>query len=169
VCSRKRALAILVALAISASTPASAADIAANAGAAIAISGRVQHPQILSPGDLQRLPPTQVQISFVTGHGTETGAYTGALLWTVLDNAGLVDEPGRNARLRHTFLVSGRDGYAVALSEAELDPDFEGKQVILAYAKDGKPLDAGDGIRLIVPNDRHGGRAVRDVAEVAVR
>jgi len=144
------------------------ADVAPNTGAAVAISGRVHHPQSLMLLDLQNLPPTHVQVSFVTGHGTETGDYTGVLLWTVLVNAVEIDEPGRNARLRHTFLVTGRDGYGVVLSEGEIDPDFEGKSVILAYAKDGKPLDAGDGIRLIVPNDRHGGRAVRDVANIDV-
>ena len=64
--------------------------------------------------------------------------------------------------------MTGRDGYSVALSLGELDPDFEGKAVILAYSKDGNRLSAQDGIRLIVPNDRHGGRAVRDVVAIAV-
>jgi DMSO/TMAO reductase YedYZ molybdopterin-dependent catalytic subunit len=135
----------------------------------IAIGGRVLHPQSLTLQDLQKLPSTHVQVSFATGHGTESGDYTGALLRTVLDNASPIDDPGKNARLRHTFLVSGRDGYAVALSQGEIDPDFEGKSVLLAYAKDGKPFDPVDGIRLIVPNDKHAGRAVRDVVAVEVR
>ncbi|HEX4081153.1 MAG TPA: hypothetical protein VHX61_19995 [Rhizomicrobium sp.] len=48
------------------------------------------------------------------------------------------------------------------------NPDFEGKNVILAYAKDGK-LAPADGIRLIVPGDHHGGRDVRDVVTIEVR
>ena len=163
------ALASVVAAAfmLAPATWAPAADAAA--GASLSISGRVQHPQSLSLADLQKLPPTNVQVSFVTGHGTEAGTFTGVLLWTLLGGAGLIDEAGKNARLRHTIVVTGRDGYAVALSLGEIDPDFEGKPAILAYAKDGIPLDASDGIRLIVPNDKHGGRAVKDVAGIEVR
>jgi hypothetical protein len=38
--------------------------------------------------------------------------------------------------------------------------------VIVAYAEDGKPLD---GLRLIVPGDKHGGRAVKDVVHIEVK
>ena len=35
--------------------------------------------------------------------------------------------------------VTGADGYVVALAVGELDPEFEGKSVLVAYARDGKP------------------------------
>jgi len=38
-------------------------------------------------------------------------------------------------RLRHTIVVTGRDGYAAVLALAEIDPEFEGKQVVLAYRR----------------------------------
>jgi hypothetical protein len=66
----------------------------------------------------------------------------------LLENAGLVDDTGKNASLKHMLLIPGRDGYAVALAIGELDPHYEGKSVILAYA---------------------GGRSVRDVAAIEVR
>ena len=50
----------------------------------------------------------------------------------------------------------------------EIDPRFEGKNVIVAYDKDGKPLSAAEGLRLVVPLDHHGGRAVRDIATIEV-
>ena len=49
-----------------------------------------------------------------------------------------MDQPGRKTHLQHVILARGRDGDAVALSLAELDPGFEGKQVLLAMPKDGK-------------------------------
>jgi len=140
---------------------------AQDASPTIAVSGRVQHPGTVSLKDLQALPRAAVSISFETSHGAESATYAGALLWTVVGNAQPIDEPGKNARLRHTLMVTGRDGYEVALSWGELDPDFEGKTVILAYEKDGKPID--DGVRLIVPGDHHGGRAVKDVASIDAR
>ena len=48
----------------------------------------------------------------------------------------------------------------------ELDPNFEGKQVLVAYAQDGKPLPA---LRLVIPADAHAGRNVRDVVAIEVR
>lgn len=134
----------------------------------LTITGQVRHPHEVTLQELQRLPNTSVQVSFVTGHGPEAGTFTGALLWRILSDAVPIDGPGKNARLRHTIAVTGRDGYSVALSLGELDPDLEGNEVILAYLKDGNQLNAPDGIRLIVPNDRHGGRAVRDVVTIAV-
>ena len=53
-----------------------------------------------------------------------------------------------------------------AISDGEIDPKLENKQVILAYEKDGKPLDAP---RLVVPGDLHAARSVQDVVSVAVQ
>jgi DMSO/TMAO reductase YedYZ molybdopterin-dependent catalytic subunit len=145
---------------------ATAAD-AATAG--VVIDGQVQTTQHLTSQDLQKRPSTSVTVTYVTGHGTETGTYTGVLLWTLLNDAMLVNGPDKGAALRHVVTVTGRDGYAVILSGGELSPDFEGKPVILAFAKDGQKLAAGDGLRLIVPGDKHGGRAVRDVVAIHVQ
>ena len=71
-------------------------------------------------------------------------------------------------RLRHTIVVTGRDGYAVVLALAEIDPEFEGKQVVLAYRRDGQPMN-GHELRLVVPGDRRGGRSVRDVVRIDLR
>ncbi|HEY5336913.1 MAG TPA: hypothetical protein VIJ85_01815 [Rhizomicrobium sp.] len=116
--------------------------------------------------DLRKLPPTTVSLSQLTDHGDVSSSFTGPLLWTILDSAGWVNGAEKNAYIRHTILVTGKDGYAAALSEGEIDPKLEGKQVILAYAQDGKPLDAP---RLVVPGDVHAARGVHDVVSIEVR
>ncbi len=136
---------------------------------AATLDGLVDHPLTLSAADLAALPATEVDSSFQTGHGQQTGHFKGVSLWSLVERAGLAVEPGnRRNSLRHYLLVTGRDGYAVVLSIGEIDPDFEGKAVILAYDRDGKP-EGGDGLRLIVPGDRHSGRAVRDVVHIEVK
>lgn len=145
--------------------PAPAADLASQA---VAITGAVAHPQSLTLDDLHKLPSTTVQVSFLTDKGPMTGSFTGVLLSQVLSNAGVIDAPGKNAYLRHVYMVSGRDGYVVALSQGEIDSRYGGEMAILAFAGDGKTLDAGDGIRLVIPGDKHGGRAVRDVISIEV-
>ena len=88
-----------------------------------------------------------------TGEGIaireEAGKFSGALLWTLLEKAVLIDGPGKGALLRHVITVIKRDGYAVVLSAGELAPNFEGKAVILAFAKDGRPLKPEERIRFL--------------------
>ncbi len=109
----------------------------------------------------------------MTGHGDQPGehagaqaTYTGELLWTLVDDAGLVDEPGSKTHLRHTIIARGQDGYAVALAIGEIDPKFEGKQVIVAYEQAGKEMS---GLKLVVPNDKRGGRSVKNLVSIEVR
>jgi DMSO/TMAO reductase YedYZ molybdopterin-dependent catalytic subunit len=155
---RRAVLAIgLAALAISA---------AAQEPATVAVVGAVQHPLTLTIADLRAMPSIEWTGSQQTDRGPAQGKFQGVLLWRVIDKAGLLNGPQKNAYLRHTILVSGSDGYAVALSEGELDPKLEDKKVLLAYEKDGTPLTAP---RLVVPGDAHAARSVHDVVTVEVK
>jgi len=137
--------------------------------AKLSLDGLVQTPLSLSVADLASLPSTEFDTSFLTGHGAESAHFRGVSLWSLVERATLAFEPGKKrADLRHYLLVTGQDGYAVVISFGEIDPDFEGKQVILAYDRDGKNFDAG-GLRLIVPGDKHGGRDVHDVVHIEVK
>ena len=132
----------------------------------LAIGGRVEHPRTLALADLQALPPVTVEVEHAHEKDPQRHTFTGALLWPLLTTAGPVDEPGKRTFLQHTVLARGGDGYAVAVSAGELDPTFEGKQVLVAYAEDGKPLPS---LRLVVPADARGGRGVHDLVAIEVR
>jgi hypothetical protein len=132
------------------------------------LRGAVKQELVLDEALLTSLPQVSVDVSFETGEGKKSGRYTGVLLWTLLAKAVPVDAPGKNASLRHTLLVTGRDGYAVALAFGEIDPHYEGKQVILAHSG-GEPPASFAALRLVVPGDAHGGRSVRDVAAIEIR
>ncbi len=131
----------------------------------IRIDGAVLHPQTFSMADVKAMPPVQVDVSFKTKSGEEHKVWTGVLLLDLVRKAGLKNEDGKNAFLRHTLLVHGKDGYEVALAMGEIDPMAEGKRVILAYRQDADlPM-----LRLVVPGDTHGPRQVHDVVEVDVK
>jgi hypothetical protein len=134
--------------------------------AAITVSGTVQQPLTLTAADLKGMPAIDLTINQQTDSGPSTGKYHGALLWQVITKAALINDGDKNAYIRHTILVIGKDGYAAALSEAEIDPNLEGKEVILAYEKDGQALD---GPQLVVPGDAHASRSVHDVTSIEVR
>jgi hypothetical protein len=140
------------------------AGAAAAAEPGIEIGGHAEHTLHLNAADLKALPQVTADVSFETGHGQQSGHYSGALLWDVVDKAGITDAPDAKAKhhLQHAVLVTGRDGYAVAVAIGEIDPDFENKTILL--------VDEGaeKGIRLVVPGDKKGGRAVRDVVKIEI-
>jgi hypothetical protein len=59
--------------------------------------------------------------------------------------------------LRHAIRVTAKDSYVVVTSTGEIAPDFGNKGALVAYERDGKPLD---GFRIVMPGDKHGGRDV---------
>ena len=136
--------------------------------AAPILEGSVQQRLVLDKTLLESFSPVTVDVTFETDKGEKYGRYTGVLLWSLIEKAGLTDVGAKNAALRHTLLITGRDGYAVALAVGELDPHYEGKPVILAYAG-GEPPASIAAPRLVVPGDKHGGRSVRNVASIEVR
>ena len=146
--------------------PAAPAVAQNSAPPSFVIEGRVEHPRTLALADLQALPPVTVQVEHAHGQDAQRKTFTGALLWPLITAAGPVDEPGKRTFLQHTVLGRGQDGYAVALAIGELDPNFEGKQVLVAYAEDDKLLPS---LRLVVPADTRGGRSVHDLVAIELR
>jgi DMSO/TMAO reductase YedYZ molybdopterin-dependent catalytic subunit len=132
----------------------------------VALTGRLEHSGALDLAALQALPAVIIDITRTTPQGAQTSSFTGAALWTLVTAAVPVHEAGPHSALRHTVLARGRDGYIVAFAIGELDPEFEGKQVLVAYAQYGKPLTE---LRLVVPGDKRAGRSVRDLVAIEVR
>jgi hypothetical protein len=60
--------------------------------------------------------------------------------------------------------VEAADGYNVVFALPELDPAFNDKQIVLAFSKDGKPLDEKEGpFRIVIPEEKRMARWVRQV------
>ena len=132
------------------------------------LTGTVKVPLTLDEATLNKLPVASVDVSYARASGSTKGTYTGVLLWDVLAKAELVNDAGANSRLRHTLLITSRDGYAIAVALGELDPAYGNKKVLLAY-KGTDRIPSFEHLRLLVPGDVHAGRAVRDIASIEVR
>jgi DMSO/TMAO reductase YedYZ molybdopterin-dependent catalytic subunit len=135
-----------------------------------AIKGGVDHPRTFTLADLRHETPTTVEISQRTNHGPLTGKFTGVLLSTLLQEAGVTLEGGKkNDLLRHSVVITAGDGYSIVLSLGEIAPDFGNAQAIVAYALDGKPIVGANGFaRLIVPSDKKAGRAIGAISTIEV-
>ena len=100
-----------------------------------------------------------------------TDTYTGALLWDVLAQAGVITDPTiKNDILRKVVVANGSDGYSVDFAAGELSPAFGNEPILVAYADVGGQLGGGpDGFaRLVVPGDGAGGRYVSNLASFTV-
>jgi hypothetical protein len=133
----------------------------------VVVAHSVQQTSSIDRSLVEQLPAIDQQVAFQTNHGAEQATYAGALLWDVLGRVGGLDADPR-ARVHQTVMITGRDGYLAVLALAEIDPEFEGKRVLLAYRKDGQPMAANE-LRLVVPGERRGGRSVRDVVRIEIR
>jgi DMSO/TMAO reductase YedYZ molybdopterin-dependent catalytic subunit len=128
----------------------------------VKLDGKVKMPANFTLAQLKALPAVTVETNFAD-QGKES--WKGASLMAILEKAGTVEEKGGGAYLQHLIVARGTDGYGAGIAIGEMDAKFAGKTVIIAYEKDGKPLDS---LRLIVSGDAHAGRGVRDLAEITV-
>lgn len=135
---------------------------------AVTVAGPSSDPVTLDAEFLAQLPVAKLSLSFMSGQGQRSATFSGPLLWSVLAQAKAVDPAQHQGQVSQYVVLTGRDGYRAVLALAELGPEFEGKQVILAREMDGNPL-APDHLRIVVPADKHGGRSVRDVARIEVK
>jgi hypothetical protein len=124
----------------------------------------------ITPETLKSAPQSTAHISYLTSHGPEEADFAGVSLWDLLQQAGFGDAlADRKTRARHYLLITGHDGYQVVVALGEIDPDFEGKPALIALTRNNAALPAKDGLRLVVPGDKHGGRAVYDVAHIELK
>ena len=131
----------------------------------VKLDGAVKTPATYSMADLSALSSASVTLT-IQGHDAASGSWKGVPLMALINKAGTVEDKGQGAYLQHVIVARGTDGYGVAIAIGEIEPKFEGKQVIVAYQKDGAALAS---LRLVIPGDTHAGRDVRDLAELTVK
>lgn len=121
---------------------------------------------VLSRADIEALPRVKVTTS-VTG---SSATFEGVSLKAVLEKAGVsFGENMRGKRLASCLIVEATDGYRVVFALPEIDPGFTDKQIVLAFLKDGKPLDAKEGpYRIVVPDEKRMARWVRQVTTLKI-
>jgi hypothetical protein len=122
---------------------------------------------LLARSDLEALPHIKITTS---ASGTASTTFEGVSLKTVLDKAGVeFGEAMRGKRMASYLLVEATDGYRVVIALPELDPAFTDKQVVLAFLKDGKPLDDKEGpYRIVIPDEKRMARWVRQVTTLKI-
>jgi hypothetical protein len=116
---------------------------------------------VLARADIEALPRVKV----TAGASGSSAAFEGVPLKALLERAGVgFGEAMKGKWMASGLLVEAADGYRVLIALPEIDPAFTDKQVVLAFLKDGKPLDAKEGpYRIVIPDEKRMARWVRQV------
>jgi len=121
---------------------------------------------VLSRADIEALPHTEVK----TGAAGAESIFVGVALKAVLEKVGVAfGEAVRGKRLASCLLVEAADGYRVVIALPEIDSAFTDKQVVLAFSRDGKPLDEKEGpYRIVIPDEKRMARWVKRVTTLKI-
>src|SRR5262245_36932996 len=110
---------------------------------AITVTGEVKTPLKLGLAEIREMPGMKVTAK---DHDGTTASYEGVALQEILRRAGVPQgESLRGDALTLCLLVKAADGYNVLFALTELDSLFTDRQVLLAYRRDDKPLEATAG------------------------
>ena len=135
----------------------------------IAVQGAVNTPISFTLPSLQALKPYTETVTYLSGTTTISDTYTGALLWDVLNSAGVqTDSSVKNDILRKLVTATGTDGYQVDFALGELSPSFGNNPILVAYSDTAGTLATDGFARLVVPGDLAGGRYVSNLYSLAL-
>jgi hypothetical protein len=121
---------------------------------------------VLTRSDIEALPRSRV----TTSASDASTTFEGVTLKAVLDKAGVgFGESMKGKRLASCLLVEAADGYRVVIALPEIDPAFTDKEFLLAFLKNGKPLDDKEGpYRIVIPGEKRMARWVRQVTMLKI-
>lgn len=157
---------------ISVTIPALPPTVSLPSDGTLLVDGQVLNPLTLTADVLRDNFSSQtVEVTYLSGEETVTTSFTGVLLWDIVSAAQPnLNADVRNDRLSMYLVVTSSDRYQAVIAWGEIDPDFGGQPILLAYAQEGAPIADSQGpLRLVVPTDLRGGRYVSGVVNISLR
>ncbi len=96
--------------------------------------------------------------------------FRGVRLTDLINHVGIAEQGHKDTR-RMVIIARATDGYVVTFSWNELFNTAIGKDVLVAWEKDGKPLDAGEGQFLLISGQdiKTGPRHVRWLSGIEIK
>lgn len=120
----------------------------------------------LTRADIEALP----HVKATAGPAGSADVFEGVAVRTVLEKAGVAfGESLRGNRMASCLLVEAVDGYRAVIALPELDPAFSDKQIMLAFLRNGKPLDNKEGpYRIVIPDEKRMARWAKMVTTLKI-
>jgi DMSO/TMAO reductase YedYZ molybdopterin-dependent catalytic subunit len=157
---------------VSSFTSLSLVPVVKAAPATLSIRGNGVTPLSLTSEEFSKLPRATASVTNRDGSKT---VFEGVSLFEVMRRAGMKPGEGVHGKEAMTIttavvVVEAADGYKAAFAQAEFDPAYTNRVILVADRKDGKPLGDEEGpFRLIAPDDKRPARWVRNVATLTFK
>lgn len=134
------------------------------------LSVRVRHAGCDGSVPLERMRTLPMRKATIKGHDGEASTYRGAWLKEGLKlDCASFSSMDKKTMVRSAVRVGAADGYSALIALTETDSSFRERPVMLAWIKNGKPMETHDGpFQLIVPDDMRHARDVRQVTSLEV-
>jgi hypothetical protein len=160
-------LSISICLGTMATTEAAAVDESDAETDVVVIRGKTGLAQRFNVEQLRKLPRTEVEATDRNGQRVQ---YVGVTLSELLGKVGTAQGDAlRGDWLRAFVAVDARDKYRAIFALPEFDSAYTDRVIILAYEREGQPLDLKAGpLQIIVPGEKKHARWVRMVKEIRV-
>ncbi len=109
-------------------------------------------------------------MQYNAGQRQEAHTFQGVRLYDLLMAAmPKFDSSNQNNKINWYIHVGAIDGYQAVVAWGEIDPEEEGKNVLIAYSEDGQLLGQGAGMAtLVVPGDSTNSRYVNSITGITV-
>jgi len=118
-----------------------------------------------TPATLASLPHSTLTVH--NEHSRQDETYSGVPLIDLLARLGVPEKP-RGKDLRLYVVAEGSDGYQVVYSIGEVTPDVHDGTVVIADAKDGKPIGNDGPLKLVATGEKRPARWVRNLVAIRV-
>jgi hypothetical protein len=131
----------------------------------LTVEGKVT---VLTIADLQAMPQKTVAVK--NEHTKLEEIYSGVMLGDLLAKYGFpVDKTTHRKMLRSYIVATGMDKYWVLYSVTEVEGSEHNADVIVAVAKDGKPLTEDGQNKLVASGDKRPERWVRNLSVITLK
>lgn len=138
------------------------------ASTTLSLSGISGFSKSLTPADLKVLP--HISITVHNAHSNKDESYSGVPVKNLLTLVEAAKGDGPKVSANMLVVVAGAtDGFHVALTLCDTNPDCRSGQAIVADMEDGAPLTADGAFKLILTEDKKPARWARNLSSLTVR
>ena len=141
---------------------------AAAASTSLTITGLGGKTAALSPADFKALP--HVTVTVHNAHDNKDESYSGVSVATLLAAVLPAKGEGLKTSTNMMIVVAGAtDGFQVAITLCDTNPDCRSGQAIVADAIYGEPIKADGAFKLILTEDKKPARWARNLSTLTVK
>ena len=167
---------LLCASLLFATVPATAQDHASMASAkpaakpstSLTLTGLAGKTATLTPADFKALP--HVSVAVHNAHSNKDESYSGVPIATLLATVQPAKGEGPRVSANMQVVIAGAtDGFQVALTLCDTNPECRSGQAIVADVQDGEPLKTDGAFKLILTEDKKPARWARNLSSLTVK